>query len=116
VDELATNVVGPLVSRHPTLRSTMGAWIGSDNLWLARAAILHQERYKERTDPDLLFAYCLRRAGDREFFIRKAVGWALRSYAKTNPLAVKAFLESHANALSGLSRREALKGIALARR
>jgi 3-methyladenine DNA glycosylase AlkD len=116
VDELATNVVGPLVSRYPELRSTMDAWIGSEHLWLARTAILHQERYKERTDPDLLFAYCLRRAGDRDFFIRKAVGWALRSYAKTNPLAVETFLESHATALSGLSRREALKGIALARR
>jgi 3-methyladenine DNA glycosylase AlkD len=116
VDELATHVVGPLVSAYPELRATIDEWIGSDDLWLARTAILHQERYRERTDPDLLFAYCLRRAADRDFFIRKAIGWALRSYAKTNPLAVETFLGRHGEALSGLSRREAHKGLALARR
>jgi 3-methyladenine DNA glycosylase AlkD len=113
VDDLATHVVGPLVSRHPELRSTMNVWIASENIWLARTAILHQERYKERTDPDLLFTYCLRRAGDRDFFLRKAIGWALRSYAKTSPSAVEAFLRSHGEALSGLSRREAQKGIVI---
>ena len=115
VDALATNVAGPLVSAYPALRAVMDHWVASEHIWLARAAILHQDRYRERTDPDLLFAYCLRRAGDREFFIRKAIGWALRSYAKVRPEAVARFLTEHGDALSGLSRREAERGVAMGR-
>jgi 3-methyladenine DNA glycosylase AlkD len=109
VDELARHVVGPLVLAHPQLRAAMDEWVGADNVWLARTAILHQERWKERTDPDVLFAYCARRAGDREFFLRKAIGWALRSYARVDPEAVRAFVAAHEAELSGLSRREALR-------
>ena len=115
VDALATNVAGPLVSAYPALRAVMDRWVESENIWLARAAILHQDRYRERTDPDLLFACCLRRAGDREFFIRKAIGWALRSYAKVRPEAVARFLSERGDALSGLSRREAERGVAMGR-
>jgi len=116
VDELATHVVGPLVAAHPELRAVMDRWVEADDIWLARVAILHQERWKERTDASLLFAYCLRRAGDREFFIRKAIGWALRSYAKVEPDAVAGFLAEHSARLSGLSRREAERGIEMGRR
>lgn len=115
VDALATNVAGPLVSAYPALRAVMDHWVASEHIWLARAAILHQDRYRERTDPDLLFDYCLRRAGDREFFIRKAIGWALRSYAKVRPGPVARFLSEHGDALSGLSRREAERGVAMGR-
>ena len=109
VDELAQSVVGPLVAAHPELRTTMHRWIDADDFWLARAAILHQNRCKARTDPDLLFGYCLRRAADREFFIRKAIGWALREYSKTDAEAVVRFVREHHDELSGLSRTEALK-------
>jgi 3-methyladenine DNA glycosylase AlkD len=116
VDTLATNVAGPLVLAHPALRAVMDRWLRSEDIWLARVAILHQERWRERTDADLLFAYCRRRAADREFFIRKAIGWALRSYAKTAPEAVAAFLAAHGGELSGLSRRQAERGVEIGRR
>ncbi len=93
----------------------MDSWIESGYIGLARVAILHQERYRERTDADLLFRYCLRRASEREFFIRKAIGWALRSYAKVAPDAVDQFLARPDSALSGLSRREAERGVAMGR-
>ena len=115
VDDLATHVVGDVARRHPGLRSTMDDWIASENIWLARTALLHQERWGDRTNADLLFAYSLRRAADREFFIRKAIGWALRSYAKTRPEEVEAFLRRHGDALSSLSKREALRGVAMGR-
>lgn len=116
VDELAVHVVGDLVARHPELRAALARWLVSDNIWLARTAILHQERWKERTDADVLFDWCLRRAADREFFIRKAIGWALRSYAKVAPEAVAAFLVVHGGDLSALSRREAERGVAMGAR
>ena len=109
VDELATIVVGSLVKRYPELGRTMDVWIASENIWLARTAILHQTRYKADTDEKRLFAYCTRRAPDTEFFIRKAIGWALREYGKTNPAAVKRFVSKNDAVLSGLSKREALK-------
>jgi 3-methyladenine DNA glycosylase AlkD len=76
-----------------------------------RTAILHQMFYAERTDPDRLFRYCLTRADHRDFFIRKAIGWALRQYAKTDPEAVRAFVRKHDRALSPLSVREAVKNL-----
>lgn len=115
VDDLATHVAGTMVARHPELRTVMERWIASENVWLARVAILHQERWKQRTDAGLLFDFCLRRAGDREFFVRKAIGWALRSYAKAEPDAVAAFLAEHGDQLSGLSRREAGRGVEMGR-
>jgi 3-methyladenine DNA glycosylase AlkD len=115
VDGLATHVAGPLVAAHPQLRGVMDRWVESENIWLARVAILHQERCRERTDPQVLLAYCLKRADEREFFIRKAIGWALRSYAKVAPEVVAQFLAEHGAALSGLSRREAERGVAMGR-
>lgn len=109
VDELASHVVGPLVKRHPELGATMDAWIASENIWVARTAILHQTRNRGDTDERRLFAHCLRRASDTDFFIRKAIGWALREYAKTNPGAVERFVRKNGSRLSGLSKREALK-------
>src|SRR5215510_14279613 len=85
VDTLAAHVVGPLVLRDPGLVSTMDFWLAGDDLWLTRTAILHQLAYKGRTDANRLFRYCASRAGNPDFFIRKAIGWALREYAKTAP-------------------------------
>jgi 3-methyladenine DNA glycosylase AlkD len=116
VDELADHVVGAIVRAHPSERNVMDRWLVDDDIWLARTAILHQLDWKADTDPDWLFAACLRRAGDTEFFIRKAIGWALRSYSYVDPAAVESFVTSHAAALSGLSRREAMKAIERTRR
>ncbi len=109
IDSLAAHTVGPLVTAHPELAARMDAWIDDDDIWLARTAILHQLGYKERTDADRLFAYADRRATDTEFFIRKALGWALRQYARTDPDAVRHYVEANRDRLSGLTTREALK-------
>lgn len=111
VDTLAAHTVGPLVTRHPTLVTTMDAWIAEENMWLVRTAILHQLRYKQRTDADRLFEYCTAQAGHRDFFVRKAIGWALRAYAGTDPEAVRSFVHKQKERLSPLSVREALKNI-----
>lgn len=108
VDGLAAQVVGPLVLRYPELVSGMDRWIEDSNVWLARTAILHQLKYKNRTDADRLFRYCQLRAMDTEFFLRKAIGWALREYAKTDPGAVRAFITANESVLSGLSKREGM--------
>jgi len=111
VDPLAARVVGPLVQAHPELRARVVAWIDGDDMWLARAAILHQLGDRERTDAALLFDLCRRRAADPEFFIRKAIGWALRQHARTDPRAVQAFVAEMGDRLSPLSRREALRHV-----
>jgi len=111
VDALASRFVGSIVARHPAAVSTMDEWVHDGNLWVARTAILHQLTYRERTDADRLFRYCLAQAGHRDFFIRKAIGWALRQYAWTDPDAVRRFVRAHAASLSTLSQREALKNI-----
>jgi 3-methyladenine DNA glycosylase AlkD len=109
VDPLATRFVGGLVRRHPTLTARMDDWSESDNLWLIRTAILHQLHYGAETDTTRLFAYCTRQAAHQDFFIRKAIGWALRHYARTDPGAVRAYLSDQATRLSPLSLREATK-------
>ncbi|WP_217169723.1 DNA alkylation repair protein [Streptomyces sp. AC512_CC834] len=111
VDLLAAHVVGGLVTADRDLTADMDAWIGDDDHWLARAALLHQLRYKERTDTDRLFGYCLRRSDHGDFFVRKAIGWCLREYAKTDPDAVRAFVAEHRTRLAPLSVREALRTI-----
>ncbi|MFE4703409.1 DNA alkylation repair protein [Streptomyces sp. NPDC056738] len=111
VDALAAHVVGGLVAADPRLRADMDAWIEDDDLWVARTALLHQLRYKEATDTGRLFAYCARQAGHPDFFIRKAIGWCLREYAKTDPGAVRDFVAAERAHLAPLSVREALKNI-----
>ncbi|MEU7600677.1 DNA alkylation repair protein [Streptomyces sp. NPDC040724] len=111
VDLLAAHTVGPLVAADPELAEVMDEWIEDEDLWLARAALLHQLRYKAATDTGRLFAYCRRRAGHPDFFLRKAIGWSLREYAKTDPGAVRAFVEAERGSLAPLSVREALKNL-----
>jgi 3-methyladenine DNA glycosylase AlkD len=86
----------------------MDAWAEDSNFWVVRTAILHQLRFKSATDSERLFRYCGMHAGDAEFFIRKAIGWALREYSKTDAAAVRRFVAEHEGELSGLSKREAL--------
>lgn len=109
VDPLASRTVGTLVTNHPQLVSVMDAWIEDDNMWLNRTALIHQLFRKDTTDVDRLFAYVERQAGHTDFFVRKAIGWALRQHARTDPDGVRSFVAAHENELSGLSKREALK-------
>lgn len=109
VDVLASRVVGPLVLRHPELVSTMDDWLAGENLWLTRTALLHQLFYREATDAARLFGYCTARAEHRDFFIRKAIGWALREYARTDPALVRGYVHDNRAQLSALSVREALR-------
>jgi 3-methyladenine DNA glycosylase AlkD len=111
VDTLASHVVGPLVKSHPTLVATMDEWLAGEDMWLTRTAILHQLGYKQDTNVELLFRYCLARADHRDFFIRKAIGWALRQYAWTDPDTVRTFVLANEARLAPLSVREALKNI-----
>jgi 3-methyladenine DNA glycosylase AlkD len=106
VDPLASRVVGALVAADPSLAGEMDAW-ARENMWIVRTAILHQLHYKAATDEKRLFEYCTLQAGHKDFFIRKAIGWALREYAYTAPEAVRAFLDRVE--LSPLSVREASK-------
>ncbi|MFI8965926.1 DNA alkylation repair protein [Streptomyces sp. NPDC053493] len=111
VDHLAAHVVGGLVAADPALAARMDEWIADDDLWVARTALLHQLRFKSATDAERLFSYCLLRSGHPDFFIRKAIGWSLREYAKTSPSEVHAFVTRHTATLSPLSTREALKNL-----
>ncbi|MEU4691333.1 DNA alkylation repair protein [Actinoplanes sp. NPDC023714] len=109
IDPLATRVVAGLVRRHPALVARMDEWHREENMWLVRTAILHQLHYGAATDTDRLFGYCAAQARHPDFFVRKAIGWALRQYARTDPAEVRAFLAEHAADLSPLSIREASK-------
>lgn len=110
VDWIAAKMVGTHLKRYPNLVPAFpDRLIESDNIWLQRTAILFQLKYKKDTDAALLFRYILRRAGSREFFVQKGAGWALREYSKTDPDAVRHFIEN--NKLPALTRREGRKRI-----
>ncbi|SFJ24484.1 3-methyladenine DNA glycosylase AlkD [Paenibacillus sp. UNC496MF] len=110
VDRPASHLAGALFDKHPELVPAFAEkWIASDDLWLRRSAILFQLGYKAGTYAELLFALIRPTAGESDFFMRKAIGWALREYAKTNPEAVRAFVRRAE--LSPLSAREALRHI-----
>jgi 3-methyladenine DNA glycosylase AlkD len=106
VDEVAT---GPLGELLPGVAPALREWSVDDDLWKRRAAIIAQVRRKRETDFALLTACIEPNRADREFFIRKAIGWALRAYAWVEPEAVIAYCDTHE--LSSLSRREALKNV-----
>lgn len=110
VDVIASHLVGEVWrADRDHVGPLADAWIEDDDLWVRRTAIIGQLRHKHQTDVDRLFAYCEACAHERDFFIRKAIGWALRQHGRTDPDAVRAFVERMGEGLSGLSRREALK-------
>jgi 3-methyladenine DNA glycosylase AlkD len=116
VDQVAAHRVGPILRGAPgTVTPLMLQWARDDHLWVRRTALLCQLSAKAATDTDLLGFVLERNLEDSpygmEFFIRKAVGWALREYAKTDEDWVVDFVERHHDRLSGLSRREALKNV-----
>ena len=112
VDALASHPLGDVLAADPPRVSrVMRRWAVDKDMWKRRASILCQLRWKRDTDLALLYACIEPNLADREFFIRKAIGWALRSYAWTDPHEVRRFVRVNRARLSGLSRREATKHI-----
>ncbi len=108
VDTLAGGAVGVHFRRFPGVREkVLARWRRSEDFWLRRTTLLFQLNYREATDFDLLCDLIRENLGSKEFFINKAIGWALRQYARTDPGAVKKFVK--ATPLHPLSRREAMK-------
>ncbi|MDI2586356.1 DNA alkylation repair protein [Psychrobacillus sp. NEAU-3TGS] len=108
VDAIAPKIVGDIVKMNRVEgEAVMMEWAKSENMWTNRASILHQLKYKQETNEELLFATINRHATSKEFFIQKAIGWVLREYAKTSPEVVRQFVEN--TKLAPLSKREALK-------
>jgi len=111
VDELAM-AIGELLRKFPKqMRPLMRKWSADANLWKRRVSIICQLRFKRDTDLDLLYANIEPNLADRDFFIRKAIGWSLRQYAWTDPQEVARYVRANEARLSGLSKREALKNI-----
>jgi 3-methyladenine DNA glycosylase AlkD len=112
VDPLATDVLGDILRAAPEVTAArMRAWSRDPNLWKRRASILCQIGFKADTDLRLLYDCIEPNLGDRDFFIRKAIGWALRQYAWTDPEEVARYVGAHRARLSALSVREALKNV-----
>ena len=110
VDEIAAHLVGSVLFRQrDRLTPTMESWTMSNDLWLRRTSIICQLRHKADTDTELLESACTRNLESTEFFIRKAIGWALREFGKTDPSWVIGYVERHKNEMSGLTHREAVK-------
>src|SRR5690606_3240964 len=100
---------GALRDRSVLLGNRLRTWRNSTHLWARRAALLAQLKYRDATDTALLAQTILHLAGERDFFIRKAIGWALRAYATTDPRWGEVFVREREARLSSLGRREALK-------
>lgn len=110
VDEVAHRVGELLLGWPAVVRPVVVDWTRSDDHWLRRVSIIGQVGLRDRVDVELLTAAIEASAGDADFFLRKAIGWALRDYARTDPAWVRSFVA--ARELSPLSRREALKHLA----
>jgi 3-methyladenine DNA glycosylase AlkD len=109
VDEVSPQI-GEVLRAHPdVVRPTVLRWTADPDSWLRRTSIICQLKFGSSTDLDLLSAAVDANLADPEFFVRKAIGWALRQYAYTDPDWVRDFVSQRAATLSPLSRREALK-------
>ncbi len=110
VDGLATHPIGDLLRAFPgPMKKKMLAWSRCDDMWKRRTSILCQNRFKRDTDLDFLYSCIEPSLSSKEFFLRKAIGWALREYAWTDPREITRYVRAHDAELSGLSKREALK-------
>lgn len=110
VDAIATHLVGALLlEQREIMAPVMEAWIEDEDLWIRRAALLAHLKHRAKTDEAQLFRHCLRLAPEKDFFARKAIGWVLREYSKTQPEAVRHFLDAHRSQCSGLTYREGRK-------
>ncbi|MDN5011104.1 DNA alkylation repair protein [Streptococcus sp. SN3] len=102
-------LVGSIIARFPETKEIILAWSCDEDIWLRRLAINHQLLRKEETDTELLENILVNNLGQTEFFINKAIGWALRDYSKTNPDWVKDFIERYRVGMAALSIREGSK-------
>lgn len=110
VDTIAKHLLGQYLLEHPSeTEKVIERFSNSENMWLNRSAIIFQLGYKQKTNFDLLKSECDKHKNSNEFFIQKAIGWALREYTKTNPEAVKNYVNN--TNLKNLSQKEALKHI-----
>lgn len=110
VDEASQHVLGPILASYAAeVTPVISDWARDDDLWIRRAAVLSQLGRKEQTDTALLREVIEVNLADQSFWLRKAIGWALRQYARTDPDWVRAFVTEWEDQFSGLSRREALK-------
>jgi 3-methyladenine DNA glycosylase AlkD len=104
-----SSVIGRAGLRHPSWDQEVVGWATDDRLWVRRIPLVFQVGRREAVDLDLLFAACEANLDDRDFFMRKGIGWGLRDAARTYPDEVRAFMENHRARMSGLSIREATK-------
>jgi 3-methyladenine DNA glycosylase AlkD len=112
VDDIASHRIGPILRDDPApMRRKMLSWSKSKNMWKRRSAIICQLGFKEETDLELLYACIEPSLHSREFFLRKAIGWALRQYAWTDGAEIKRYVGLNRTRLSALSCREALKNL-----
>lgn len=109
VDGLGSVAISPLTDKYGC-EKLIAKWNRSENIWLNRAAIQHQRGRRYETDVELILQYCEDQSDSKEFFIVKAIGWALRDIAKVNPRAVREFLKSHPD-LGRVAVREAERGL-----
>jgi 3-methyladenine DNA glycosylase AlkD len=109
VDGIGPSLAGYYFQKFGGTKETTGKWIESDNFWFRRSALIFQLKYRDKTDEKLLYSYINKCNHEDEFFIRKAIGWALREHAKRNPESVRKFVAN--TKLKPLSIREALKHI-----
>ena len=113
VDEVSHRLAETLDAHPAEMTPLLREWSRDDDQWVRRASIIAQLGRREATNVELLVAVIAPNLDDTGFFIRKAIGWALRDYAKTDPAWVRAFVAAHESELSALSRREALKNLAV---
>jgi 3-methyladenine DNA glycosylase AlkD len=110
VDTIAKYILGEYLREFPLeTKNVITRFSKCENMWLNRSAILFQLGYKQKTNANFLFSQCLKHSHSKEFFIQKAIGWALREYAKSNPKDVQEFVKT--NTLKPLSKKEALKNM-----
>ena len=108
--DLLSKIIGDVVNRNKELKTLMLEWSKKENnIWLRRVAILHQLSFKENVDKLLLETILEDNLSDGDFFINKAIGWALRDYSKVNPEWVRKFIEKNRSEMANLSLREAMK-------
>ncbi|MDD2386537.1 MAG: DNA alkylation repair protein [Bacteroidales bacterium] len=111
VDLISSRIIAPFFKKYPNLTGAMtDSWSASKNIWLKRVSIIFQLSYKENTNTEILTRHILDNASHSDFFIQKAIGWALREYSKTDYKWVLNFV-IQSSALKPLSKREAIRWI-----
>ena len=111
VDMIASHLIGAYFKKYPKKKHALILkWSKSDDMWIRRTSIIFQLKYKEETDTELLTQTIENNLGSKEFFINKAIGWALRTYSAIDPEWVEDFVENHPD-LANLSKKEALRSI-----